>query len=78
MYVGDYTGNGQQQYYTTSNDAYTTSSTGNHQSNTYIVPVEEAILSGQSRESPQTISAVCLKQLFLLIINIKEYDIGLF
>lgn len=60
MYVGDYSGNEQQQYYTTSNDAYTTSSSGNHQSNTYIVPVDEAILSGQSRESPHTISAVSL------------------
>lgn len=67
MYVGDYNTNGQQQYYTTSNDAYSSSSSGNHQGNAYIVPVDEAILSGQSRESPQTISAVSTTILLLLI-----------
>lgn len=53
MYVGDYTTGSQQQYYTTAND-YTTGAS--HQGESYIV--EEALLTGQSRESPQTIAGV--------------------
>lgn len=55
VYVNDYASGTQQQYYTT-NDSYTTSS--NHQNETYIVPVEDTLLSSQSRESPQTLSSV--------------------
>lgn len=55
VYVNDYTTNGQQQYYA-ANESY--SSSGNHQNETYIVPVDETILTAQSRESPQAISAV--------------------
>lgn len=55
MYVNEYASGTQQQYYTT-NESYST--TGNHQSETYIVPVEEALLTNQSRESPQALSAV--------------------
>lgn len=55
VYVNEYTSGTQQQYYTT-NESY--SATGNHQGETYIVPVEEALLASQSRESPQAISAV--------------------
>lgn len=55
VYVNDYASGTQQQYYTT-NDSY--SATGNHQGETYIVPVEEALLASQSRESPQALSAV--------------------
>lgn len=57
VYVNDYTTNGQQQYYAT-NETYT--SGGNHQSDTYIVPVDEAILSGPTRDSPQAISTVSI------------------
>lgn len=74
MYVGDYSTNGQQQYYTTSNDAYSTSSSGNHQGNAYIVPVDGAILGSQSRESPQTISAVSLIIIYNLFLSISEHD----
>lgn len=55
VYVNEYASGTQQQYYTT-NESYST--TGNHQSETYIVPVEEALLTNQSRESPQALSAV--------------------
>lgn len=55
VYVNEYASGTQQQYYTT-NESY--SATGNHQGETYIVPVEEALLASQSRESPQAISAV--------------------
>lgn len=55
VYVNEYASGTQQQYYTT-NESYST--TGNHQGETYIVPVEEALLASQSRESPQAISAV--------------------
>lgn len=54
VYVGDYT-TGTQQYYATTNE-YTTSAS--HQNESYIV--EEALLTGQSRESPQTIAGVSL------------------
>lgn len=60
MYVSDYSSSGQQ-YYTT------TGSTGNYSSNIasnngtpsgqYIVPVDEALLTSNSRDSPQTISS---------------------
>lgn len=55
MYVNEYASGTQQQYYTT-NESY--SATGNHQGETYIVPVDDALLASQSRESPQAISAV--------------------
>lgn len=56
VYVNEYASGTQQQYYTT-NEPY--SATGNHQGETYsIVPVDEALLASQSRESPQAISAV--------------------
>lgn len=58
--VGDYAGG--QQYYATSSSNFTASSTssnGNAAGNSYIVPVDEAILGvNQSRGSPQTISSV--------------------
>lgn len=58
--VGDYAG-GQQYYATTSSNftAASSSSNGNANSNSYIVPVDDAILGvAQSRGSPQTISTV--------------------
>lgn len=57
VYVNDYASGTQQQYYTT-NDSYTT--TSNHQNETYIVPVEDTLLSSQSRESPQALSTVSI------------------
>lgn len=60
--VGDYAG-GQQYYATTTSNftASSSSSNGNANSNSYIVPVDEAILGvNQSRGSPQTISTVSL------------------
>lgn len=73
VYVNEYTSGTQQQYYTT-NESY--SATGNHQGETYIVPVEEALLASQSRESPQAISAVSyfkkIKIVFNLVIRSAE------
>lgn len=63
VYVNEYASGTQQQYYTT-NESY--SATGNHQSETYIVPVEEALLTNQSRESPQALSAVSKTICFFL------------
>lgn len=68
--VGDYAGG--QQYYATTASNFTASSTstnGNGSSNSYIVPVDEAILGvNQSRGSPQTISnvsqVICLSNHF--------------
>ncbi|XP_055324351.1 uncharacterized protein LOC129578961 [Sitodiplosis mosellana] len=54
VYVNEYASGTQQQYYTT-NESF--SATGNHQAETYIVPVEDTMLANQSRESPQAISA---------------------
>lgn len=57
--VGDYAGG---QYYATTSSNFTASSSssnGNANSNSYIVPVDDAILGvAQSRGSPQTISTV--------------------
>lgn len=57
--VGDYASGGQQ-YYTTSSGNYSANGNENGTSGqSYIVPVDGGILnSTQSRESPQTISAV--------------------
>ncbi|XP_031634493.1 DNA-binding protein RFX2 isoform X1 [Contarinia nasturtii] len=54
VYVNEYTSSTQQQYYA-ANESF--SGTGTHQNETYIVPVEESLISNQSRESPQAISA---------------------
>lgn len=67
VYVNDYTSNGQQQYYA-ANESY--SSNGNHQNEAYIVPVDETILTSQSRESPQAISAVSRISISLSLLNI--------
>lgn len=67
VYVNEYASGTQQQYYTT-NESYST--TGNHQSETYIVPVEEALLTNQSRESPQALSAVSY---YNYMLTVSEY-----
>lgn len=71
VYVNEYASGTPQQYYTT-NDSYST--TGNHQSETYIVPVEETLLTNQSRESPQALSAVSYYNYKLLhILTLCEF-----
>lgn len=69
--VGDYAGG--QQYYATTASNFTTSSSssnGNANSNSYIVPVDDAILGvSQSRGSPQTISTVSA-----LFFSLKQFN----
>lgn len=58
--VGDYTSGNQQYYTATGNYPNGTTSTTNHTANnSFIVPVDEALLTAPARESPQTIIPVC-------------------
>ena len=65
--VSDYTGGGQQYYTATGN--YTNSPTGagaGASSGSYIVPVDEALLTAQARESPHNNSSVYMLVYILL------------
>ncbi|XP_037029042.1 DNA-binding protein RFX2 isoform X3 [Bradysia coprophila] len=54
--VVDYTAGGQQYYTTTGNYTNSPTSSGNHATNSYIVPVDEQLLTTSSKMSPQAIS----------------------
>ncbi|KAJ6638550.1 Transcription factor RFX3 [Pseudolycoriella hygida] len=54
--VSDYTSGGQQYYTTTGNYTNSPTSSGNHATNSYIVPVDEQLLTTSAKMSPQAIS----------------------
>lgn len=56
--VVDYTSGGQQYYTTTGNYTNSPTSSGTHATNSYIVPVDEQLLTTSAKMSPQAISTV--------------------